>query len=100
VTHFIGSGSVNRALRYWARSHPEAARRAKQRHPDATGFKLSDYGLVPIKRKPAVRSGAGYKNEEDELGPPLETRTETDIWQALGLAYVPPHMRFFGPDYE
>ena len=100
VVHFIGSGSVNRALRYWARTHEEAVRRARQCQPDANGFKLSDYGLVPIKRKPAVRTGASYKNEEDELGLPLEVHTESDIFQALGLSYVPPHMRFFGPDFE
>ena len=51
VVHFIGSGSVNRALRHWARTSSVATRLARECHPDADGFKLSDYGLVPIKRR-------------------------------------------------
>ena len=51
VVHFIGSGSVNRALRHWARTSKQAAALARECHPDADGFKLSDYGLVPIKRR-------------------------------------------------
>lgn len=35
-----------------------------------------------------------------ELGPSVECATEADIFNALGLAYVPPHMRFFGPNFE
>ena len=35
-----------------------------------------------------------------ELGPSVDCRTEADIFNALGLAYVPPHMRFFGPNFE
>ncbi len=52
ILHFVGSGAFSRALRYWARF---AATQARKHHPSANGFKLSDYGLVPILRKEPVR---------------------------------------------
>ncbi len=65
VVHFIGSGAVNRALRYWSRTADVAAQRAQRAHPDANGFKLSDYGLVPIRRKEGTRTDGGtYQNHE------------------------------------
>lgn len=38
---------------------------------------------------------AAYTDKAATLpaGPPLCLRWETDIFEALGLAYVPPHMR-------
>ena len=65
MVHFIGSGAVNRALRYWSRTADVAAQRAQRAHPDANGFKLSDYGLVPIRRKEGTRTDGGtYQNHE------------------------------------
>jgi hypothetical protein len=64
VMHFIGSGAFSRALRYWARSSPVAAAEAARHDSRADGFKLSDYGLVPIQRKEAVRRGTTYQNAE------------------------------------
>ncbi len=37
--------------------------------------------------------------EQVELGTSLDCRAERDIFEALGLDYVPPHMRFFH-DFE
>lgn len=31
------------------------------------------------------------------VGPPVPLRCETDLFRALGLHYVPPHMRLQGP---
>lgn len=62
VTHFVGSGLFNRALRYWART---AADQAKAVNTAADGFKLSDSGLVPIKKGPSEKRGdRSYQNTE------------------------------------
>jgi hypothetical protein len=38
--------------------------------------------------------------EEIELGPAVECDSETALFEALKLKYVPPKMRFFGPNYQ
>ncbi|BDA51434.1 probable DNA polymerase lambda at C-terminar half [Coccomyxa sp. Obi] len=96
ILHFVGSGAFSRALRYWARF---AASEASKHHPSANGFKLSDYGLVPILRKEPVRRESISHGAEVELGASLNCHSERDIFEALGLDYVPPHMRFFH-DFE
>ena len=55
LTHFIGSGLFNRALRYWARTAAEAAKVVDER---ADGFKLSEYGLFPIRKARPGMKGA------------------------------------------
>ena len=50
--------------------------------------------------RPTVKTATSYQNQEVELAPSLDLRSEADIFEALGLAYVPPWMRYFGPDYE
>ena len=64
VNHFTGSRDFIRALRYWARGAAPAAAAAAQLRPGATGFKLSEYGLMPINRQEAVRNGDKYQNRE------------------------------------
>ncbi len=41
-----------------------------------------------------------HKAEEQELGPAVACEDETALFQALKLHYVPPKMRFFGPNYQ
>ena len=62
VTHFVGSGLFNRALRYWARTAPQAA---KAYNTNADGFQLSDLILTPIRKgKPEVKGDRQYRNTE------------------------------------
>ena len=62
LTHFVGSGLFNRALRYWARTATDAARKI---HEGADGLRLSEYGLVPIKKGvPERRGDRVYQNVE------------------------------------
>lgn len=63
--HFIGSGAFSRALRNWARFNTSGA---SEHHPNANGFKLSDYGLVPIQRKEHARC--------DSISQDAEVRTQ------------------------
>ncbi len=69
LTHFIGSGLFNRALRYWARTATEAAKAVSEQ---ADGFKLSEYGLVPIRKvKPGMKGAQSqHKSEVRHPKPP------------------------------
>jgi DNA polymerase/3'-5' exonuclease PolX len=98
VNYFANSESFCRATRYWARTASVASANAKKYHPDASGFKLSDREMVPIKRKLVGHSNGKRRLETDVevLGPPLKLQNgETDIFEALGLSYVPVTMRYF-----
>lgn len=98
VNYFIGSGPFIRALRYWALS---ASTLAQQIAPSANGFKLSDTVLVPLIRQPRQRLESGQIKSVDVLVPPgVQCDNETQIFEALGLRYVPPYMRYFGSDYQ
>lgn len=49
-------------------------------------------------RRGAASSGSDREEEggeEHPVGPPIECKCETTIFEVLGLAYVPPHMRHF-----
>ena len=101
VNHFTGSGSFLRALRHWATT--KTRHLVKQFEPEATGFKLSDKELVPMVRIRTVRTetAKGYENQDIFFpAAALHPTCETDIFQALGLCYVPPYMRYFGWDFE
>eukprot|EP00884_Botryococcus_braunii_P020197 jgi/Botrbrau1/6861/Bobra.152_2s0020.1 len=103
VNYFIGSGPFVRALRYWARSSETCAALARQINPRANGFKLSDTTLIPILKEGPNHQGKAresHKAEEQELGPPVACEDETALFQALKLHYVPPKMRFFGPNFQ
>lgn len=65
LTHFVGSGLFNRALRYWARTATDAAR---QIHEGADGLRLSEYGLVPIKKGASERRGDRVYQNTEVLG--------------------------------
>ena len=92
VSYFTGYGSFNRALRHWAKASPTAratALAAAGPASRATGWHLSDTRLFPISLaddKDATRR---------PVGPPAPLTCETDIFAALGLAYVPPFCRTF-----
>ena len=90
VNYFIGSGSFIRALRLWARQSPTAKKLANQ-YNGAEGFKLSDKELLPIKR---AKAGKGT-DDDIATAAPIQLQCETELFSALGLAYVPPNMRFF-----
>ncbi|GAB4814366.1 hypothetical protein N2152v2_001412 [Parachlorella kessleri] len=105
VNYFANSMSFCRATRHWANyAVPEVARRF---NPAATGFKLSDQVMVPRIKRRRQRGGDASSGEESdvaageggagerELEPEVDCHTETDIFETLGLAYVPWHMRFF-----
>lgn len=101
INHFIGSGPFARALRYWAHYHisPAAAEQCEKDDEGrcmARGFKLSELGLQPIKAHRQAAAGYTLRDADfDLVGSPLPVRNETDIFAAIGLAYVPPFMRVF-----
>lgn len=97
VNYFANSQAFCRATRHWANTAGELA---KKYHPSATGFKLSDIEFVPIKREknaPGEGSIAGERGARRTtvVGPRIEVACETDIYEALGLSYVPVWMRYF-----
>ena len=99
VNYFIGSGPFVRALRYWANTATSSL--AQQVAPSANGFKLTDTVLVPMIRQPKQRIAAGQVKSVDVIVPPgIECTDETQIFEALGLAYVPPYMRYFGTNFQ
>ena len=99
VNYFIGSGPFVRALRYWANTATTDL--AKARESSATGFKLSDTILVPMIGQPKQRTAAGQVKAVDVLVPPgIDCADETQIFKALGLAYVPAYMRYFGTNFQ
>lgn len=99
VNYFIGSGPFVRALRYWARTATKSS--AQQVAPSANGFKLTDTVLVPLIVQPRQRLEKGQVRSVDVLVPPgVHCDDETQIFEALGLAYVPPYMRYFGSNYQ
>ncbi|GMH43411.1 hypothetical protein BSKO_11333 [Bryopsis sp. KO-2023] len=93
INYFTGSEYFCRALRYWSNTPTRETRKLAQKVcPSATAFKLSDQGMWPVTRR-------RRRNSTDDgltpMAPALECKCETDIFTYLGLAYVPPHMRFF-----
>ena len=97
INHFTGSRDFNRALRYWANT---ACKQEAQKHnQQATGFHLSDSFLCPAVRLPVdKRPASGIRDVG--LGTLVPASCETDIFHAMGLAYVPASMRFFGDNYQ
>jgi hypothetical protein len=121
VAYFANGHDFVRAFRWHAHN---AVERARALNPDATGFRLSDKCLTPMRRAPrgwrgggggrgrgrgrssdgsGGRSGGGGSGSSTGggaagdvvLGPPAICSCETDIFEALGLAFVPSTMRKF-----
>lgn len=67
--YFTGSDHFNRSMRFWAKRN---------------GLSLSDKGLTM-----AVRNG----NDKVSVSRSVYCATEEDIFEHLGLEYVPPHER-------
>ena len=61
INHFTGSRDFLRALRYWGNHATAAVAAARALHKDATGFRISEHGLVPIAKSGSYREGRGYK---------------------------------------
>eukprot|EP00892_Ulva_mutabilis_P008549 jgi/Ulvmu1/6066/UM027_0044.1 len=122
VNYFTGSGLFNRMLRYWCdRPTSAVAARAAAHVPGGAVFHLSDRQLVvrPLPNADmtalaqggtgggarrgatatALSQGLRSKRSSAAAVPPREhvvsVWCESDIFQAVGLAYVPPHMRHF-----
>eukprot|EP00803_Ostreobium_quekettii_P011413 evm.model.scf_1466.5 EVM.evm.TU.scf_1466.5 scf_1466:21114-29538(-) len=99
VNYFTGSSNFCRALRYWCNTPtPETTELARAACPNANAFRLSDHGLVPVRREEHTRGPV-----DDRLipvGPPVLCACETDIFRAVGLHYVPPTMRVFSRDFS
>ena len=94
VNYFANSQSVCRATRYWSNNAAPAVAAAAKLNPAANGFKISDSAMVPIVRRSARERPRGEEAVK-VLAPPVEIRCETDIFETLGLSYVPISMRFF-----
>ncbi|KAL4421994.1 hypothetical protein ABPG77_011017 [Micractinium sp. CCAP 211/92] len=125
VNYFANSQAFCRATRYWATYAETAAQHARQASPSATGYKLSDTELLPITKPPRKRDSGAAKpaarSSDSEIeaspkapalgsppkrhrwphadvtpvGPPVPCADETALFRALGLSYVPTHMRVF-----
>jgi DNA polymerase/3'-5' exonuclease PolX len=120
VNYFSNSQGFCRATRHWATHAPSSVVAARKLHPRATGFKLSELTMecrhssspsssssVAARKRKRKSSGGGTAaaaaadddDEEDggeeELGVGPEIYNETDLFQVLGLHYVPPTMRNF-----
>ena len=97
INHFTGSRDFNRALRHWANT---ACKDQAQAHNErATSFHLSDSFLCPAVRLPVNKRPASGARDV-ALGPLVPAKCETDIFEALGLSYVPANMRFFGDNFQ
>jgi len=70
--YFTGSDHFNRSMRYYAKQ---------------MGWSLSDTGL-----RPTVRT-KGASGVRVTLGKSIFALSEKDIFDAMGLTYVPPHLR-------
>lgn len=70
VLAFTGNAYFNRSMRHWAKRND---------------WSLSDQGLAQ-----AVRSGSG---ERLVCGASVDCRTEEDVFERLGLQWVPPDRR-------
>lgn len=107
VNYFANSQSFCRATRFWANNAvPEMA---KVLNPTATGFKVSDLEMVPMAKWPKQghregnargssrwpSAGSSKVEETIAVGPPVPLSCETDLYESIGLAYVPVTMRYF-----
>jgi DNA polymerase lambda len=95
VNYFANSQAFCRATRYWANTAvPEIA---KQLNPIATGIKISDLEMCPMMKR-YVGSGngnGGRKEETVPLEPAVQLTCESDLYEMIGLDYVPVTMRYF-----
>ncbi|GAX74898.1 hypothetical protein CEUSTIGMA_g2344.t1 [Chlamydomonas eustigma] len=93
VTHFGSGSNFNRALRYFCKVGGAAQGAAAAAVADGKYFRLSDLGMtlrISIGPQVPVTEENG---ETVVCGPSVSAKNETDIFNALGLHYVPPHLR-------
>eukprot|EP00798_Chlamydomonas_sp_ICE-L_P027061 gene27061-2292_t len=90
VNYFSGSQSFCRALRFWCNTpNAHVAQLASSYYKTANSFKLSDTSLLPME---LVYQGQ-HKEQSQSDGRPVPCQWESDIFKAVGLQYVPPHLR-------
>lgn len=75
LLYFTGSAHFNRSMRY---------------HAGKSGFSLCDKALTPAIRMSGSQAG---KRNKVLRGGPVAVRTERQIFDVLGLAWVPPEWR-------
>ncbi|KAG7672125.1 hypothetical protein Ndes2526B_g06893 [Nannochloris sp. 'desiccata'] len=95
VNYFANSQSFCRATRHWANTAGVASKRAKKLNPVATGFKISDLEMCPMVKR-YVGGGDGSRKEETvPLEPVVQLTCESDLYELIGLSYVPVTLRYF-----
>ena len=95
VNYFANSQSFCRATRYFANTSAKASAEAKKLNPVATGIKISDLEMCPMVKR-YIGGGNGKKKEETvPLEPVVQLTCESDLYEILGLSYVPVTMRYF-----
>jgi hypothetical protein len=67
--------------------HAGQRRRKRRRHAGS--------GRSSSSESEGEQGGGGAGVPPEVLGPPVPCSDETSYFRELGLAYVPPHMRFF-----
>lgn len=94
VNYFANSQSFCRATRYWANTAAAASKAAKRFNRFATGIKISDLEMFPMMKR--YVGGDGHKKEETvPLEPVVQLTCESDLYEIIGLSYVPVTMRYF-----
>ena len=84
INYFTGSAMFQRALRYWCiRPPPHVQALAAKCLSHATHFKLSDRDLA-VQLASSTDTHVTYT-----------LWCESDLFRAVGLSYVPPHLRHF-----
>lgn len=77
LLYFTGSAHFNRSMRLWARKN---------------GFQLSEKAVT--KRFVIGKNSSNRREKDDDIkGEPIIVRTEKDVFDVLGLTYLPPTER-------
>lgn len=92
LAYFTGSAEFNIAVKHWARKRCEE--RVKPYAPEANGFRVSEVSVEPVRQQVRQRwedaqtvcGGEKYR-ELDSI------ESEEQLFDILGIAFVPPHMR-------
>mmetsp|Transcript_33183 Transcript_33183/g.73356 ORF Transcript_33183/g.73356 Transcript_33183/m.73356 type:complete len:206 (-) Transcript_33183:458-1075(-) len=93
LSYFTGPAVLSRALRYWCNTPcAEVSALAAALHPRGNAFTLNDSELEVVHVHPWVQ-GVARRERREALGVLVACRSETELMQAVGLSYVPPHMR-------
>jgi hypothetical protein len=90
VNYFANSQAFCRATRHWANTSATALEAAQKLNPIATGIKISDLVVCPM-----IKRRINGSNETVPLEPAVQLTCETELYDLIGLEYVPVTMRYF-----